>query len=325
MKLAGTGYPVGNVVLMLLPWVGKYYFDYEALRRAMKHQENPEHQATTALTPLMVLPNNTEGHNLADWPINPVTLDTDLNNFEQTVGFKFLEEQIKIIMELSSPCLPVCSISAMAGCGKTAVGQFVLQSFITQENRRRETLSVETLTGFALGAAHTDPTDQTKKIAMWLVPGRELRDDVTDAMERTLKLQNNEVLRLGRPADSCPNGEDANALLRRRTMESEELRPIMETLAALGSQLAGLFQGGMAESDAGLMVARITVLLHMKLEVVWVYCKINSISKRLLSNTLVVVATHDLASKVVAGRLGGPLGNVTLHWPLPMRLRSWSL
>ena len=127
---------VGDVIVVLLPWIGNYFFYRESLRRAW----NKVPGGAAALVTLICCSGRPE-------PITPPPglrvdrhflqgkLSIDLvSEYQEQSGVTLDDEQMTVVHAVNQATTPLVCIRAYAGVGKSVVGQLMTQAFLAAPN-----------------------------------------------------------------------------------------------------------------------------------------------------------------------------------------------
>ncbi len=166
---SGAHNVTGDVVCVLLAWLGNSYFWHEALRRAESLGCKNPFDAPTSLAHMMLHfePRPASIHVACKNVLNGLLSDARVTQVFSDSDVPFDQQQRDCLKMFNESVSPLLCVLAKAGVGKTAVAQCALKVFV--EKCRQD---IRTLKGFGLA----DPGD--KKIAVIGLPTRELRKDV---------------------------------------------------------------------------------------------------------------------------------------------------
>jgi hypothetical protein len=193
----------GEVIAIILHWVGNKVFHFECLRKAMF-----AHNPFGPLLPIFI-PTAPPTQNMLRGILSDVVLD----EFHQRIRkFKLDLDQRAALETMNQVECPMFHVRALAGTGKTVLALAILYSLVR---------------------SYKNCADSDKAVLL-LLPSRELREDIILELKGSRLFDPSELMWFGRPASQCrlPQWEDHISCL------LEELhRPTLARLRQLQGSL----------------------------------------------------------------------------------------
>ena len=284
---------VGDVMVILLPWIGNLLFHHEALRRAWNRRPGGS-AALLALicclgrpvpisppSGLEVTPHFLRGH------LSPDLVQEHMQRSGVALDF----EQLAAVKAINTATTPLVCIHAYAGVGKSVVGHLLIRAFLQASS-----------------------TSDRPQIALWIVPTRALREEVLSDLTRQAMLKPEQIHWLGRPADTGRSQSDAEEILLARVFEDQaterallavEQRRLEEALA-----ICHAAQPYATAFWSSLATAKATAAQYMSDEVKFILRTFDGLLERHVKPLRVVVLTADAAAKVFAGYHSSIMGSL---------------
>ncbi|MCP4243068.1 MAG: hypothetical protein GY772_21145, partial [bacterium] len=126
MTIAPNSTIFGEVICLLLPWVGDRIFYHEVMRRRGHLSDVPRLGALSRIMRAQADPKHGQPFtNVMRGRLSPEVL----RDFEQRAQLRLGEAQLQALRVVNETVAPVVMIRALAGAGKTVVGQVITYAF----------------------------------------------------------------------------------------------------------------------------------------------------------------------------------------------------
>ena len=284
---------VGDVILVLLPWIGRVLFYHQALRRAWNQQPGGA-AALLALiccsgrpTPISPPPGLQVARHFLQGRLTPALLQEHLH----LSGVPLDSQQLAVVHAINRASTPLVCIHSYAGVGKSVVGHLLIRAFLQAPS-----------------------TSDRPQIALWVVPTRALREEVLSDFKRQGLAREEQIHWLGRPADTGCSQGDAEEVLQARVFQDQA--PARARLAEVQHDLEEAMAACQAEQPRSpafwrsLATVKATAAKYMSDEVELIVRTFDALLERHVKPLKIVVLTADAAAKVYAGYHHGVMGKL---------------
>ena len=316
ITLAPASPITGDVVLVILQWLGNMFFAQEAVRRAVM---------MAACSPLDCIVSADSTRPSGENILRDMISDDVIESYVGTSGVQVDPEQWAILQQINMSEQPLFCIKALAGAGKTAIAHCILHAFLVGNSA----------------------SDRPRRLAIFTVPTRELREEVVlDLIRSKVRIlllhstcgsavhskvvelscfafvgqvvTEDQIFWFGRPAHA-PRMFDREDLLnaevkRHQSDAYQELsllqKQMTEDLASL-SELVGdrdLSPAHPKIADIRQLTCRLkeSCAVHIIIEITRIASTHDDILEKILEDVRVIVSTADGALKLFANLAVGP-------------------
>jgi len=296
----GSRSPIhGEVIVVMLPWIGSALFHHEALRQAWSKQQGGADSLRTLIR-CMGRPNPIPGIAIPHHFLRGKMFDLlAIAEHELRANVSLDKDQMQALACLHYAETPLVAIKALAGTGKSMVGAIMVHAV----QRAQE---------------HAQPPPERPQIVLWIVPTRALRDEVVGRFQQGGMLEPEQVHWLGRPTDTNPGQKDAEEILMERVYADQAAA--RANLASLQQHLKEALDTCL-EADANspsfwnnLAIAKEHAAKYMTSEVSGIVRTMDKLLQKHVQKLRLVILTADAAAKLFAGLHPGIMGKLLRYF-----------